>query len=240
MTLLQRCQAVASKMEKLALAQRHANQQQLVQERAREWKARFERLQIVKNRAACLTLSTDAERRVDEKRGHLRHNAVQVLERLKSLDDIADLTSDASWTRLLACVEGLTEELESSGKWAWRTHIEELGAPEDPAWLRQRAPSTPANDAAIAAYEKHYSVYSGLARSSMPRGAGDLAQMSEALEACRVEAAKITFDVPPDVQRFFQAIQADRATLALLTPVVLEWLRSNEQLDHYRVRSAGR
>jgi len=239
-TLLQRCKAVTAKVEQLTLAQRHANQQRLVQERTREWKGRLEKLQAVKVRTSCLSLDTEADRRVDAKRAHLRHNASQVLERLKSNGDIAQLTDDASWTRLLASVEGLTEELENSGELAWRSHIEKLGAVEDPAWLRQRAPSTPMNDAAIAAYQKHYGVYSGLVRPALPRSAGDLAQLSQILDACRTEAAKVTFDVPPDVQRFFQAIQSDSATLAVLTPSVLEWLGENGQLEHYRIRSVGR
>ena len=40
-------------------------------------------------------------------------------------------------------VEGLAEELEISVKAAWRSYVEEQGTLEDPAWLRNRAPSTP-------------------------------------------------------------------------------------------------
>lgn len=238
-TLLQRCHAVTAKVQQLTLAQRHANQQRLVLERTREWTSRHDKLKVVNARAACVPLDAEARRSIAEKRVHLRHNAAQVLERLKSHDDIAQLTDDASWTRLLASVEGLAEDIETSGKSAWKSYIEEQGALEDPDWLRNRAPATPMNDAAIAAYQTHYGVYAGLVKLTMPRSTDDLAQLSQTIAACRAEAAKITFDVPPDVQRFFQAIQSGGATLAFVTPGVLEWLAENGQLERYRIRSAA-
>jgi hypothetical protein len=141
-TLLQRCQTVSTKVERLTLAQRHANQQRQVQERTREWKTRYDRLAVASARAACLPLNATAATSVAERRAELRHNAGLVLERLNSHDDIALLTNDASWTRLLASVEGLAEELEASAKAAWRSFIDDQGTLEDPAWLRNRAPLT--------------------------------------------------------------------------------------------------
>jgi hypothetical protein len=238
-TLLQRCQAVTDKVQQLTLAQRHANQQRQVQERTREWKSRHDRLKIMNARAACLQPDAETRKSVSEKRAHLRHNATQVLGRLQSNDDIAQLTEDASWTRLLASVDGLTEELEASTKAAWKSHIDEQGALEDPAWLRNRAPSTPTNVAAISAYQTHYGVYTGLVKLAMPRSLDDLVHLSQIIATCRTESAKIQFDVPPDVQRFFQAIQSNSATLASLTPAVLEWLTEHGQLERYRIRSAS-
>jgi hypothetical protein len=238
-TLMQRCQAVSAKHQQLTLAQRHANQQRLVQERTREWKGRYDNLKALTARAACLPMGADARMSVSERRAHLRHNAAQVLEILRAHDDIAQLTSDASWTRLLASVEGLAEELERCAKSAWKSYINDQGALEDPGWLRNRAPSTPMNDAAVAAYQKNFAVYAGLVKLTLPRSADDLVQLSQILAACRAEAAKVAFNVPPDVQRFFQAIQSGSATLASLTPGALEWLAENGQLERYRIRSAG-
>ena len=238
-TLLQRCRTVTAKFEHLKLAQRNVNQQLLVQERKREWKKSQDKLKGVSACAACLPLDARSQKIVDEKRAHLQHNAAEVLERLKSNDDIAELTSDASWVRLLASVDGLAAEIESSVKSAWKAYIDEQGTLEDPTWLRDRAPSTPINDTAIAAYRTHYSVYATLVRLPMPRSAGDPTQLSQSIAACRTEVAKITFDVPPDLQRFFQAIQSGTANLASVTPGVLAWLAENGQLERYRVRSAG-
>lgn len=238
-TLLQRCESVTIKFQQLTFARRHANQQRQVQERTREWKSSYDKLKNVNGLAACLPMDAKARTSVAEKRMHLRHNAEQVLQRLNALDDIAQLTNDASWTRLLASVEGVTEELEIAIKSAWTSHIDEQGTLEDPAWLHNRVPSTPMNDAAIAAYKVNYGVYAGLVKRTMPRSAADLAHLSQVIAACRTEVGKITFDVPPDIQRFLQAVQSDSATLASLTPAVLKWLGDEGQLERYRIRSAG-
>ena len=90
-TLLQRCRTVTAKFEHLKLAQRNVNQQLLVQERTREWKKSQDKLKGVSACAACLPLDARSQKIVDEKRAHLQHNAAEVLERLKSNDDIAEL-----------------------------------------------------------------------------------------------------------------------------------------------------
>lgn len=238
-TLLQRCQSVTTKVEQLTLAQRHANQQRQIQERSREWKAQYDKLKAVSGSLALLTISASDRAAVEEKRRHLRHNATEVLERLKSHDDIAQLTSDAAWRRLLQSVEGLAQVSEESGKSAWRSHIEEHGGLQSPNELRNRAPSTPKNDAALDAYRVHHGAYAGLSRLALPRSKDDLRQLQQLVAACRAEGAKITFDVPPDVQRFFHALQSGNATLASVTPGVLEWLRENGSLERYRIRSAA-
>jgi hypothetical protein len=238
-TLLQLCREVAAKSQQLALAQRNANQQRQVQERTREWKSRDDKVKAVKARVACLPLDAEAQRSIGERRAQVRRNAAQVLERLTANDSIAQLTNDASWARLLASVEGLAEGIEIIGKAAWKSYISEQGPLEETAWLRSRAPSTPMNDAAIAAYQRHYGVYADLVKLTLPRSGDDLARLSQAIAEGRAEVAKITFNVPADVQRFFQAVQSGTATLASLTPGVMAWLAANEQLERYRIRSAG-
>lgn len=238
-TLLQRCQSVAAKSQEFTLAQRHASQQRQVQERTREWKSCYEKLTDISARAAFLPLSAEALKSIDEKRVQLRHNAEQILLRLNTLEDIAELTADASWARLLSSVKALSEELEASVKLAWKSYIHEQGALDTPTWLREQAPYMPRNDAAITAYKEHYSVYAGLVKLTMPRTSKDLVQLSQIIATCRYEAARIEFDVPPDVQQFFKAIQSGSATLASLTSGVLEWLGENGQLERYLVRSIG-
>ncbi len=238
-TLMQRHQALTAKFEQLSLAQRHVNQQRQVRERTREWKSCYEKLKGVAERTSFLTLDDKARGCVFEKRAQLRHNASEVLGRLRSHEDIAQLTRDASWTRLLASVESLAQELRSAGIAAWRSYIDEQGALEDPTWLRDRAPSTPLNNAAIAAYQTQYGAYADLVKNPLPRSASDLTRLPQVIAVCREEAAKITFDVPQDVQKFFQAIQSGIATLASLTPGVLKWLAENGQLERYRIRSAA-
>ncbi|MEI8574776.1 hypothetical protein U737_15180 [Methylomonas sp. LW13] len=97
----------------------------------------------------------------------------------------------------------------------------------------QLAP-TPENKKALERYRtlyQHFNKY----RSNIPRNTeefDDLRKLSDQL-------AQIEFqeDVPRDVSKFFQAIGTGGASLEMLTPEVIDWLRSNNSLMNYVVRA---
>lgn len=238
-TLLQRSQALDAKLKSLTLAKRHADDHRLIQQRTQEWNDRNQKLKKLKDRTACLTLATEDANVVSSKRSALCKNADTILARLQKNDDIKELTRDAAWKRLLKASEGLTEDLEAAGRNAWRTYLEEQGTLENPATLRLRTPPTPQNDAALRTYQVSYTAYEAIARLPLPRTAEDLAQLVTHIAACRHAFALLTFDLPAEVKRFYEAINAGTATLAQVTPSVLEWLAEHGHLERFRVLSAG-
>lgn len=238
-TLLQRCQALDAKLTSLALAMRHANDLNLIHQRTQEWKERNKRLEVLRSRTACLTFAAEDVRGVTAKRAALRQNAETVLARLQQQDDISELTRDAAWRRLLSSSEGMREVLEEAGRRAWSTYRDEQGTLEDPAVLSQRTPPTPQNNDALQAYRASHAAYRSIASLSLPRSPDDLTQLTAHVAACRQAFARLTFDLPADVKLFFEAINAGNATLAKVTPSVLEWIAEHGRLDGFSVRSSG-
>ena len=51
-------------------------------------------------------------------------------------------------------------------------------------------------------------------------------------------AGQFDFDVPAEVKAFLEAVQADGAALALLTPTVTAWLKDNDAFTAYRIVAA--
>jgi hypothetical protein len=238
-TLLQRSQSLDAKLKLLTLAKRHAGDHILIQQRTQEWNDRNQKLKVLKSRTACLTLTAEDANMVSSKRSALCQNAGTILARLQQNDDIKELTRDAAWKRLLKSSEGLSEVLEAAGRKAWSAYREEQGTLEKPDLLRLRAPPTPQNDEALRAYQASYAAYEAIARVSLPRTAEDLAQLATHVAACRQSFAHLTFDLPAEVKRFYEAVNAGTATLAQVTPSVLEWLAKHGHLERFRVRSAG-
>lgn len=237
-TLLQRSQILDAKLKSLTLAKRHADDYNLIQQRTQEWNVRNENLRVFRSRTACLTLRVEDVTEVTSKRAALRQNASTVLARLKQDDDINQLTRDAAWKRLLKSSEGLTEFLEAAGRKAWSAYLEEQGSLEDPVVLSQRTPPTPQNDDALRAYKASYAAYQVIARLSLPRTTEDLAQLKTQIAACRQAFERLTFDLPDEVKRFFEAINAGTATLAQVTPSVLEWIAKHGRLEGFLVRNS--
>jgi hypothetical protein len=238
-TLLQRCHLLDNKLKSLALAKRHANDHKLIQERTQEWSDRSEKLKVLRSRTAGLSLTAEDAKVVTSKRAALCQNASTILERLQQNNDIKELTRDAAWKRLLKSSEGLTEDLEAAARRAWRIYLDEQGALEPPVVLRQRTPLTPQNEDALRAYQASYMQYETIARLSLPRAVEDLAQLATLVNDCRRAFALLTFNLPAEVKRFYEAINAGTATLADVSPSVLDWLSKHGHLDRFRVRSAG-
>jgi hypothetical protein len=238
-TLLQRCQVLDAKLKSLTLAKRHADDQKLIQQRTQEWKHRNDNLKGLRSRVACLALAAEDAKAVSAKRATLRQNAGTILARLKQHDDINELTRDAAWKRLLKSSDGLSEDLDAAGRKAWAAYLEEQGPLEKPAALRLRTPPTPQNDEALRAYQASYVEYEAIARLSLPRTEEDLTLLRTQVAACRWAFARLTFDLPDEVKGFYEAINANTATLSHVTPTVLEWLAEHGHLERFRVRSAG-
>ena len=238
-TLLQRSQVLDAKLKSLALAKKHADDHLLIQQRTQEWSTRSQKFRLLRSRMECLTLPTDAAAVVSSKQSTLRQNAATILARLQQDDDIKELTRDAAWKRLLKSAEGLSENLETAGQKAWRSYLEEQGTLEDPESLRLRTPPMPQNENALRAYQVSYKAYEAIARLSLPRNADDLSQLESHVASCRQSFSSITFDLPDEVKRFYEAINAGTATLIQVTPSVLKWLADHGHLRRFRVRSVG-
>jgi hypothetical protein len=237
-TLLDRCQALESKIDALTLAKRHANDHKVVQQRTQEWRDRNDRLKALVPKTDILALNADDAKTVSRRRSELQVNAETILARLKRIDDLNELTRDATWIRLLSSCEGLRSELETAGRKAWGAYLEAQGVLEKPAALRERTPQTPQNEEALRAYVSSYGQYEAIARLQLPRSAEDLGALKKHVSDCRQAFARLSFDLPEEIKRFFEAISIGTATLGHVTPPVLQWLSEHGQLERFCVRSA--
>ena len=238
-TLVQRCQALESKIKALALAKSITDDLKQIQQRTGEWQSRHSRLVSLRTQTAPLTLSSQDAATVAAKKAALRQNAQKVLSRLLDKGDIKELTRDAAWTRLLKACQGVTEELDTAGRKAWLAHLEQLGTLENPTTLSLRTPPTPSNDDALRAYRVSYIAFAVIARLELPRTVDDLVQIAVHVTSCRQAFERIAFDLPDEVKAFYAAINAGTATLAHVTPTVAKWLGEQGHLDRFRVRSTS-
>jgi hypothetical protein len=237
-TLIQRCTTANADLERVEIARRNASARALIQQRAKEWEEHLVNLNAARERAVWMALTRAELSAMVACLNQLRRNAAEALARLKAGEDVSTLTSDSLWTRLLQSTEGVTNALDDAVKIAWRGFLEAQGSLSAPSDLQSQLPSTPTNVQALSAYRAAYATYGKLAAQQMPRSAEDKASLLAALAACRAEMAKMQHDVPADVEAFFRAVYSNSATLASLTPGVLQWLADNGQLHRYLVRSA--
>lgn len=94
--------------------------------------------------------------------------------------------------------------------------------------------STPENKKALERYRTLYQNYNKY-RSNIPTNSEEF----DSLRMLSEQLAQIEFqeDVPRDVSKFFQATETGGASLEMLTPEVIDWLRSNNSLMNYVIRA---
>ena len=238
MMLTEQCQQARSTIEELVLAQRHQNQRSELRARTAQWnKVRTDWTKAVEQ-ADWMALSPDSVPDCAKILSALRGDAREAAERLGTMQDISSLAADPMWTRLLQLTSRAAETLRAATQGAWRDWIEVEERPVAPAALRAKVANIPANREILKRYEQAHAAYERLARLSAPRNTGDASALRAAEAECKAALGGLALDAPPPVEAFFRAVDGHTATLANLTPEVLEWLRERNQLHQYIIRNA--
>jgi hypothetical protein len=239
MTLIEQCQQARSTIESLVVAQRHQHQRSTLRERTTEWtKVRTDWTKAVEQ-AEWITLIPDSVPECAKIQLGLRGDAREAAARLGDMQGVASLAVDPLWTRLLQSNNKATEALRAATQVAWRALIEKTERPIAPAALHAKVASIPANREILKRYEQVHTVYERLAGQLTPRSAGDVEALRVAEAACNAAVDGLSYNVPPAVEAFFRAVDGHTATLANLTPEVLQWLREHNHLNQYTIRSVN-
>jgi hypothetical protein len=163
-----------------------------------------------------------------------------LLEKFKGEPKAATLKRGQGWNALLNEVDNAGRDLASAVAAAWKGHRQAVFAGETPAQIRGKLARTPTNDEAFEKYEVLYTRLKS-AFDALPPDAATIAATKKIAEDLEKVAKDFNFDVPADVKQFLEAVLSIKgAPLSLLTPSVLDWLRSSGGLDSYAVRSTGR
>lgn len=237
MQMIERCHALEAKMRKLQTARLNVSNRNIISLRREDWNMALEPIERGCRQLQWLGMSPDCDPGLAQSLVATRALAVEARARLIETRDIDSVrTSDALWTRLLASAKNCGEALAAAVQRHWSEAVRNHGDFDSVETIRQRAPSTPGNRDALEDYQRAYTAYQMLAGAKGPRFAQSIDQLAQRASELRSALSRIDFNVPPEVQAFFSALSAGGAKLELITPTLLDWLKSNDQLNHYVVR----
>jgi hypothetical protein len=240
MSLTELCANLDSTLAQLAVAREGAQDGEAIDQRMRQWQEKVGELQSARTRADWLAVDLSHAAPYPEQLAYTRQLAQQAAERLEQRMNVATLTEENLWVRLLQTTQKAADCALEQVRHAWKQKVEEFRLLIAFHQLQATASPLPQNEALLAEYEVLYRSASRLAALEVPKSAGDPDALAQAIDRCKALAAQLRFDAPKDVEEFFRAINAGGASLALVTPTVLTWLADNEQLGKYTVRSANR
>jgi hypothetical protein len=156
--------------------------------------------------------------------------------RFKEKAAATTLRQGKRWTGLMDALENLSRALQVSVEEDWKAYVGSAlfgGAP--PEQLQGTLARTPANDRALQTYTQHFKAFASL-RSRAPANKAEFKTLRDLSRA--LVSIKFQTNVPPDVQKFLEATKTEQgAGISLLTDGVRDWLRDNDLLGTYVIRS---
>jgi hypothetical protein len=144
------------------------------------------------------------------------------------------LTQGKHWTSLMTALDAAIATVETNQRHDWSAYVgNSLFAGLPPEQRKVGLVQTPDNKVALERYTRLYEKFARY-RNTIP----GTAQALDEVHQYSADLGEIAFeeDVPQNVEAFINAL-AFGASLALLTPEVIAWLREHDLLDSYVVRA---
>jgi hypothetical protein len=163
-----------------------------------------------------------------------------LLEKFKSEPSAATLKKGQTWRTLLDELDGAASELSQAVQATWRRSRASFFAGDTPATLRGRLARTADNDRALEQYRTLHQELDA-AFNAAPTDPAAIDQVKRLAKQLEAAAHAFNFDVPEAVKAFLEAVQSVAgASLDLLTPEVVDWLKTNHSFDTYRISARSR
>ncbi len=166
----------------------------------------------------------------------LRKRARAVRERFKGDRRPATLKKGTTWNAMLADAKAAHTDLDSAQFAAWREFRSVIFSGNPPGNIEGRLAGTKENLEALAAYKTAYEQFSRLFQS-LPTDQVSIERAKSLADELVKISGRFDFHVKPEVRAFLEAVQKGGAPLSSLTTDVLDWLKSGNAMDSYRIRA---
>ncbi len=178
--------------------------------------------------AADITSATALRRSVEAWKGQVAADPSQIVAPNSTVQ-----------TLIVQPLRSLAKRIDEATAAAWAAHVEDHlpHVARDTLTLRERLPGMKAK---VEAFREAYSRASDLAKA-VPTSDAGFAQFEARSAACREAWTALEGEaLPDDVRRFLHAAgQPGGASInMLLTGETLEWLRSQDLVDHFRIKGS--
>lgn len=241
-TILDRSKLIMAGLERATQANIARQEMAELSKRSGEWSERKAHLLRLKDRHSWIPLSPAVTAIVASENTKVCPLALEAAKRLQE-EGVQGLTKDDLWMRLLASAASAVKVTEEALRSAWQLQVEAIGDFEEPTSIERKVKSAPSpgNLAAFEDYKRAHANYRSVAKQPLPSDPSALSVLNEAAATLRKVRGRFDFSMPVEVKHFLEQLEYGGAALSLLTPIVLDWLKQNDDINRFVVRvKAGR
>jgi hypothetical protein len=235
MTFVERCKSIESRCDAIEHLRNSSDEAIRLSKLLEDLRKRTESLEpIIKRtklmRSAGLSVSAPTNLADAKKR------ATAIAEKFSSAHEAKALTSGTQWRVFLEALERVASECGKGLYQSWKQYIHSVYSGQAPDKVSSSLAMTTSNRTALNEYRKHYEELTKLERT-LPDHVDSVQRVNQIAEALRIAYRRFDFNVPNSVRAFLNAtIEADGASLRLLTPEVVKWLEANNLIEKFSVK----
>lgn len=235
-SLIKRSAAAQAQLERTNQANQVRNQIAAIQARQGEWSSAKKPLMAAKTKLKWFTLDPESAKAASDAISAVEHLSSKAKEVLLNGADIGAVAQDNLWVRMLNQAKSATVTVREETQKAWRGRVEASADLPAPELIGNRMMPSPANQTALKTYREQYQRYRTLRNSTEPSAKEDLKDLVDCEAQLKRRYGEFVLDMPEAVRRFQQELPIG-APLELLTPEVLAWLKANDDLNRFVIRT---
>jgi len=235
-SLIKRSAAAQAQLERTNRANQVRNQISAIQARQGEWSGAKKPLMAAKTKLKWFALDPESAKAASDAISAVEHLSSKAKDVLFREADIGAVAENNLWVRLINQAKSTTVILREETQKAWRARVEASADLPAPELIGSRMMPSPVNQAALKTYREHYQRYRMLRNSTEPSAKGDLKDLMDCEAQLKRRYGEFVLDMPEAVRRFQQELPIG-AALELLTPEVLAWLKANDDLKRFVIRT---
>ena len=168
----------------------------------------------------------------------LRKRARSLLVAFEGNPKASTLKSGQLWVSLISEGDNATKELLATAKERWLSHRVNIFGGETTEALDAKLAKTKSNQSALRDYRETYNAFKSQFDSA-PSTVETIQRAKDLASKLEIISQRFDYFVSPDVKAFLEAVQSVRgARISLLTEEVIVWLRENNSIDSYCIKTA--
>ena len=238
-TLLDTCKEIKDGLQRVKVANQTRYEISALQERIAEWDAIVTARTTLKQKSKAVDPTLLSREEIKSIDAEVRRLAEAAQKILNDGGDVQALAEDNLWTRLTARAKTSNEKVRNAALQEWQFFIQSLGPIEQPSALETRMLNTPGNLETLLAYKDQFIKVRSILQADLPTNSSDKSALTAAVQSMQELKERLKSIAPEAIRQFLRAVDSGGASLSMVTPEVMEWLRTNDDPNRFVIKPKG-
>jgi hypothetical protein len=235
--LIEICKSLRTGLEQVRVANQTRQEIAALQIRKKEWEALITQRKTILEKAKIVDVEILSAESVVQTNSAIASLVSTAREKLENGLNVQSLSEENLWTKLTSLAASSNAAIETTTKNIWAQFVDSLGHVDTPNELESRMLKTPANMTLIEQYKLHFNRYQSAFRSRLPESLEAKSAIESMVSTLNDFRSQLQSNAPDSVKTFLKAVDSGGAQIELVTTEVLEWLKSNDDVNRFVVKS---